>query len=295
MTVLKLSNKSNKILILVSAFLMTVCLILTSLALASPLKASAANTSSQTSSSSQTNSNGKSAYSTQPSDYVFYTSASGYKVIIQDEVGLLSESEKLALIDVMKPIADQYGNACFVSTNSNTSISTYTKEYLKNTFGLNESSTLFVINMYQRELYLGNSGDLSKVVTSSYSLAITDNVYHKATKTQYYDCIVDVFNQEYNLLDKGKISQPMKYISNLIFSIILAMLLCYFYVMKTSKASLPTKNEVLASLIYSHPNDQLVRTFISQKRVYNPPKSSSSSGSSGSSGGGSFSGGGHSF
>lgn len=146
---LKLSNKSNKILILVSAFLMTVCLILTSLALASPLKASAANTSSQTSSSSQTNSNGKSAYSTQPSDYVFYTSASGYKVIIQDEVGLLSESEKLALIDVMKPIADQYGNACFVSTNSNTSISTYTKEYLKNTFGLNESSTLFVINMYQ--------------------------------------------------------------------------------------------------------------------------------------------------
>uniref|UniRef100_UPI0040576B12 TPM domain-containing protein n=1 Tax=Agathobacter sp. TaxID=2021311 RepID=UPI0040576B12 len=222
---------------------------------------------------------------------VYTNPDNGYGAYIDDRADLLTSSEEKALLANMEAIA-KYGNVAFVSISKNPAYDTnaYAKDYSSTHFG-QESSTLFLIDMQERYIWIYSNGAIYDVVTTAYANTITDNSYTYASDGDYFSCADTAFSQIRSLLEGQKIAQPMKYISNLLLAVILAMLLNYFFVMSASKAKKARNSQLLDNI---HTNVAVKNPsvkFMHQTRHYSP-RSSSSGGGGGSRGGGSRGGGG---
>lgn len=221
-----------------------------------------------------------------------------YQVSIEDDADLLTDEQEELLSEQMEEIT-AYGNVAFKSVDTNyNSTETLAKEHYRDLFGTS-SGTLFVIDMDNRNIWIFSDGSIYKTITKSYANTITDNVYTYASRSDYYGCASNAYNQINTLLSGRKIAQPMKYIGNALLALILALLINYFIVRVFSRSRKPSERELLQN-IYAQCNVDAPHTdFINQSRVYSPPSSSSDGSSGGSSGGGgggsSGGGGGHSF
>ncbi len=227
------------------------------------------------------------------SGVVYANEENGYEVIIDDEADLLSPIEEKKLLKTMKKIT-KWGNAAFKSIDSNPydSTSQYAYEYYHEQF-YNDSGTLFLIDMDERNIWIFSDGTIYKTITESYADTITDNVYKLASAQDYYGCSNKAFSQIYTLLSGHKIAQPMKYISNAFLSIILALIINYFIVKVTSSAHKATAGQVLRNMVCHCNVQERGIKFTHQTRTYSPKSSGGSGGGGG--GGHSGGGGGHSF
>ena len=239
-------------------------------------------------------------------DPVYTNPDTGFAVLIEDEEDLLSDEEVTKLADVMEAVTE-YGNAGFVSGYADSSS---TSEWARDTyidyFG-NAGGTMFVIDMRNRNLYIINRGSVKDTITSAYSESITDNVYTYATGGDYYTCAEMVFTQELTLLQGGRISQPMKYITAALVAVVLAILVNFIFVRLTAREVKPKQSELFDASIGALGVGWAAKTLLRRTRHYVPHDSggggfsgggggsSGSGGSSGGGGGGGFSGGGHSF
>ncbi len=230
---------------------------------------------------------------------VYTNPSTGYSVYIDDGADLLSEDEEAQLSEAMKKVTE-FGGAAFVSTASNPMGAVeYAQDSYYTLFG-NGSGTLFLIDMDNRYLYLANDGYIYSVVNKGRSMTITDNVYTYAVEGDYLGCALAVYEQLNILLTGGRIAQPMKYISNLLLSLILSLMLNYLLVLLTAGSRKPSEDTILGAVRigFRMSNPSAVMTHTT--RVYDPPFSSSGGGGGsrgGGGGGGGFSGGGggHSF
>ena len=226
-----------------------------------------------------------------------YYAETSYRVLLEDDAMLLDEEEEEELTALMQEIT-AYGNAAFKTIDNNDqSTESYARQYYQEQFGT-ASGTLFLIDMDNRNIWIHSDGAVYKVITQSYADTITDNVYRYASDGDYYDCAAKTYEQILALLKGHKIAQPMKYISNGLLAVILALLLNYGLVSFFARIRKPSRRELLSNGKSSFHYTQPKAFFIRESRVYNPVSSDSSSGSGGgSSGGGSSSGGGggHSF
>ncbi len=228
----------------------------------------------------------------------------GYRTEIEDDAELLTEEEITLLASEMEKITE-YGNAAFKTISSNSvSAKNYAGKYYGEIFGTS-SGTLFLIDMDNRQIWIHSDGAVYKVITSSYADSITDNVYWDASIGDYYTCASEAFAQIHTLLTGNRIMQPMKYISNGLLALILALLINFGYICVFSRLSKPQEKELMKKIhrrFYATPPSA---TYTHQTTTYSPISSDSDSGSSdgGSSDGGSSSsggsssggGGGHSF
>lgn len=219
----------------------------------------------------------------------------GYRVLLEDDAGLLSDEEETQLAEQMQEITP-YGNAAFKSISYNmSSASSYAHDFYHDSFG-GASGTLFLIDMDNREIYIFSDGAVYRTITSSYANTITDNVYRYASREDYYTCASRAFGQIQSLLAGQEIAQPMKYISNTLLALILAALINYFVAMHQAGSAKPSSGEMLDAVstrfAFANPQKQLTK----QDKVYSPPSSSGGHGGGGHSGGGrSGGGGGHRF
>lgn len=219
----------------------------------------------------------------------------GYQVIVEDDAELLSAEEAAWLALEMKEIT-AYGNVSFKSISHNAySTSQFAKDYYYENFR-QESGTLFLIDMYNREIYIFSDGAVYRTITTAYANTITDNVYRYASDGDYYSCASHAFQQINSLLAGRKIAQPMKYISNALLALILSGLFNYFLIRILSGTPKPNTNEVLNSISTHYAFNQPRLTRTRQTKVYSPPSSSGGSSGHGGEGhsGGGHSGGGHS-
>lgn len=227
-------------------------------------------------------------------DEAWYTNPeTGYQVVLQDTAALLTEDQLQALGEVMKPLT-AYGSAGFFTVNVNgTSTAEYAEQlygrYLRGRGGAGESGTLFLIDMDNRNIYIYSEGEMYRTITRGYANTITDNVYRRASDGDYYQCAYEAFEQEHTLLEGRKIAQPMKYISNALLALVLALLIHYLIVRAVSGARKPSESELLQGLFADRRVNDLQVNFIRETKQYSPV--SSGSGSGGGHGGGG--GGGH--
>ena len=241
------------------------------------------------------------------SEAISHNTKTGYGVYIDDDAELLTASEENDLCQAMEPIT-AYGNIVFVSiaSNSYSSVEDFAADYGYSRFG-NESYTLFIIDMDYREIFIYSDGEIYETINDGYAYTITDNVYTYASDGTYYECAYHAFEQILTLLEGRSIAQPMKYISNALLAIVLALLINYFIVMHTSR-SVKASNSELLSGIYTKVNvKNPTKKFLHQTKRYSPQNTDSNNGarsrssggfSGGSSGGGGGSrggGGGHKF
>lgn len=215
----------------------------------------------------------------------------GYYIRIDDAANLLSISEETELQKYMEPISD-YGNVAFVSIDNNPEYSTerYAKGYYKEHFG-SSSGVLLLIDMEERYIWIYSQGEIYDTVTTAYANTITDNVYSYATRHDYLTCASKAFTQINTLLQGKPIAQPMKYISNALLSVAIALLINYFLVMALSHSRKPSNSQLLDGIFSKTQINNSQAQFVRQTKRYSP-QSSSSSGARSGGGSRSFSGGG---
>lgn len=231
-------------------------------------------------------------------DFVWCNPETGYEVYIDDLADLLTSVQEEELLENMKEIS-MYGHVAFVSISQNpyNDSEDYIREYYFDTFG-NDSGTVFLIDMDCRNIRIHSNGAIYKTITSAYADTITDNVYTYASGNDYFTCANTAFEQIATLLKGERIAQPMKYISNALLAVILALLINYFLVMLLSRSRKASANQLISG-IYSKVDIANIRIdYVNQTRRYSP-QSSGGGGSHGGGGGGGGShgggGGGHSF
>lgn len=224
------------------------------------------------------------------------TTNSTYRIVIEDDANLLTEKEEEKLKDKMYSLT-KYGHIAFKSISENgTSAPSYARSYYHDTFGT-ESGTLFLIDMDNRKIYIFSDGKNYKVITDGKADIITDNIYQYASKEEYYNCAYNAFDQIETLLEGNKISEPMRYISNVVVSIVVAFFINFIVVWKSSSIKKSKYNEVLNGCDISFQASNIYGMKTGIHSVYSPVSDSSSSGGSSGGGGGGSSGGGggHSF
>lgn len=217
-----------------------------------------------------------------------------YEVNLIDDANLLTDSEESQLKDTMLQTA-QYCNALFVTADK---VVSSTAEYAKMTYGREfgkQNGVMFLIDMSNREIYVYAYGTAYQTIDKTNAYTITDNVYTYASASQYYECANNAFVQINALLKGGKISRPMKYISNILLAVILSVLLNFWLLKKTSTVeNLGVKN-LLTGTGISYNMEKPYLKLLSRTRYSNSDNSSGGfSGGSGGGSGGGFSGGGSS-
>ena len=227
----------------------------------------------------------------------WYTNEStDYEAVIDDQADLLTGSEEEEVCIEMEPIT-AYGNVAFVSIEENDyySAASFAMYYYRDQFGY-ESGTLFLIDMDTREIYIYSYGTVYNTITDTKADTITDNVYKLASNGDYAECAAEAFDQISTLLDGGRIAQPMKYISNALLAILIALLINFIFILRVCRVRGRGSSHLIggadANISYNNPQAQ----FTHQTRIYSPRESDSGGGGGGGgSGGGGGGGGGHSF
>ncbi len=219
----------------------------------------------------------------------------GYCVRIEDDAGLLLDEEEAALLDNMIKVTG-FGNAAFKSIDvNNTTTESYIIAYYREVFGT-ESGVVFLIDTYNRNIWIYSDGAVYNTITTAYADTITDNVYKYATRADYFKCANEAFSQINSLLAGRKIRQPMKYISNALFAMILALLANYIFVNRLAKIKTPDGDDIIRRIERKIDCTKPEVVFTGKTKIYSPRSSDSDGGSSGSSGSSSSGGGGgHSF
>ena len=228
------------------------------------------------------------------------SAAGDYRIVIDDQEDLLSSSEENSLRIKMEEIR-KYGNVGFVTVSQYTSTDTYAKSKYRELFGT-ESGMLFVIDMGRRNIWIFCDGAIYRIINKSYANTITDNVYRYATKGDYYSCAYNVFDQAQTLLEGGRISQPMKYISNVLIALVIALLGNFIYLLIQRKESTDTADRMAKAMSTGISVGIVSKMMISSRRSRHVESSggggggySGGGGGGGGGGGSSGGGGGHSF
>lgn len=234
------------------------------------------------------------------SSRVSYNEETGYEIYIDDWADLLTPAEEKDLLAIMEPIT-AYGNVAFVSIDYNAyhSVESYAENYGYSHFR-NESYTLFVIDMDYRKVCVYSDGAIYDTITKAYANTITDNIYSYASDAEYYECAYHAFDQINTLLEGRTIAQPMKYISNALLAVVLALLINYFLVMFTSRSKKVHDRQLLDGIYTKVDINNPTIQFLHQSRRYSPQSSGGGGGHRGGGGGGHSGGGGggggsHSF
>ena len=204
-----------------------------------------------------------------------------YKVLIEDNAELLDAEEEEKLQQQMQKLT-QYGNIGLVTinTNNNKSTSAFAESYYKSKFS-NESGTIFVIDMKYRKIYIYSRGKNYQTITSAKAETITDNIYKMATKKQYYFCAKEAFEQINTLLEGGKIAEPMKNISNVVLSIMIALLLNFVIFKAATRNKAASEKEQIdeCEQFFEHTEPEAQKT--GSHSVYSPRDTGGSSGGGG--------------
>lgn len=229
----------------------------------------------------------------------FYTNPdTGYCVILEDSADLLTDAEEAALAEAMQEIT-AYGNAGFrtISYNAVTA-DEYLEAYYREKFG-KDSGIVFLIDMDNRKIWLRDDGEIEQTIGASNLDSIADNCYRYASAGEYFECAEEAFSEIKALLQGRRIAQPMKYISNALLAVILAMLITFCILKKGEKAEISDRKTLLEKTKYHIRVENPRADFVKTTKRHVPRNSDSSGGSDGGGGGdggdSSGSSGGHSF
>ena len=223
------------------------------------------------------------------------TSEPQYRVVVEDDAHLLSDEEIEKLKDKMSSLT-KYGHIAFKTINQNSmSASAYAESYYHQTFGT-ESGSVFLIDMYNRKIWIFSDGRNFQYITYSKASSITDNTYKYAHSGDYYKCAYYTFDQMEAIFEDRKIPEPMRYTSNGVIAVVLAFFINFLVVLSHARIKEAKYTEVAKGCDIDFNLGAVNADKIGTHRVYSPQSSGSSSGGGGGGGGGSSGGGGgHSF
>ena len=161
---------------------------------------------------------------------------SGFMVKISDGCDLLTEQERILLLDEMEPLGE-FANVAFESYSLVYNTTAYADRVYNSAGFFQPGGILFLIDMHNRNLNLLFGGSAKKVLSSSVATSIEDNVYRFASKGDYYQCVSSVFSQVRAKYEGRRIAQPMKLIISLLMGLCLSMMGVFLYARRSRRHS----------------------------------------------------------
>ena len=210
----------------------------------------------------------------------------GFTALIQDDAGLLDAAEYDSVLGTMMPVTEHCNAGFYTCDGSTEYVVNKAKAWGNRVFS--GDYTMFIIDMGTRRIGIYSSSRIVRIVTKAKANTITDNVYKLATRGQYADCAKESFRQIRQTLEGFEVASPMRYATNALVAVAVAILLAYLLIYarmeKETKISLPGIITVMAAG---------AGTAVLAKKLSRTVRHESSSGHGGSFGGGG--GGGHGF
>ena len=225
----------------------------------------------------------------------------GNTIAIVDDAGLLSESDRADLVQSMRPVAE-FCSVLLLTTNSNSSSQeNYAWQRGSQIFGQDVSFTVFLIDMDNRQIYIGSTADIRKTLTTARAHTITDNIYKYASNGDYAGCARAAFDQMATVLNGGKIPEPMKIIGCALIALIGGLTVCYIIMSSAGKIKAASVSEIETGMGRNEINvsninkRKLSTVFVAAAKGGGGSGGGGGGFSGGGGGGGGFGGGGHGF
>ena len=207
----------------------------------------------------------------------YKNSSTGYRVVILDEIDLLTASEERQLLDDMMPLTE-YGSVAFWSTREDASDELEQARLKRRELFELSSGSIFVINMNLRKVTIQSYGAMYDVITSSRANSITNNVRNYLTRGEYYAASRMAFSQMNSLMHGNRIAQPMKILSNACIALMVGLMLMLQRVFRyASTFRKPSVPQIVGATALAFTAGAAVCT--GSKKRYSP-RSSDSGGSS---------------
>jgi len=166
-----------------------------------------------------------------------------YRAVLADYANLLSKEEQASVLRSMQLLTD-YGDAAFFSTNESGSTDVKAERFFDQTFSAqrSHSGVIFLVDMYNREIYIFSRGQIEKKVGRTGAYDITDSVYAYASRGQYGLCATSAFAQVLRLVQGGRIFSPMRVVCNLLLAASLGLITAYLRIRRESLHRAPVLN-----------------------------------------------------
>ncbi len=211
----------------------------------------------------------------------------GYRVVIEDDIDLLTEAEERQLLSDMQPLT-AYGSVAFWSTREYASDEIEQARLKRRALFDLESGSILVINMEIRRVTIQSYGAMYEVLTPARANSITNNVRNYLTRGEYYTASQKAYSQMNSLLRGNRIAQPMKHLSNACIALMVGLILMIGRVFRQSSTfRREDEAQVIGATALAFAAAAVVNR--GQKREYSPPSSDSGSSCSGCSSGSSCS------
>ena len=166
-----------------------------------------------------------STYGTTSQQKKYVNPDTNYSAIIVDNAYLLSDYEENSLLEYMTKLTSFGDTVFYTDSQTLSAVATQDAEIKLNKVTTAESACVFSIDMNARQLAIFSQGTMYNYIGSSYANSITDNVSSYATKGKYYECAVSAFKQMYDVSSGGRISEPMKFVSFAVLSLMLGLII----------------------------------------------------------------------
>ena len=149
-------------------------------------------------------------------------SKTGFRVVIEDDIDLLTSSEERRLLEDMSPMTE-YGSIAFWSTRGEASeVRTKADEKLDALFG-EESASLVVINKALPQLSIQSRGSLARMIPAAKADGIVSRGKTDLSGGLYYDAASGTFSRMNAQIQSAKTASHVRVIIVLCVSLVIGL------------------------------------------------------------------------
>ena len=152
-----------------------------------------------------------------------------YVFKILDDANLLTQEEESQLYEYAEPILE-HGNVIVATCNVNSSNTESAARRIYTTCFGEQTGTIFLIDMDNRNIYIHSYGKVLKYVKPARADEITANTFTYATDGDYYRCTKESLIQIGKVLNNEIVFAPLRYITGIFAGICFALLINIFIV-----------------------------------------------------------------
>ena len=157
---------------------------------------------------------------------IWKNSKTGFRVVIEDDIDLLTSDEERKLLEDMIPMTE-YGSIAFWSTRGEASeVRTKADEKLDALFG-EESASVVVINKALPQLSIQSRGSLAGMIPSAKADGIISRGKTDLSRGLYYDTVSGTFSRMNAQIQSAKTASHIRVIIVLCLSLVIGLSLAY--------------------------------------------------------------------
>ena len=161
-------------------------------------------------------------------------SKTGFRVVIDDDIDLLTSAEERKLLEEMIPLTE-YGSVALWSTRGeDADVQTQAEEKRRSLFG-EESSCMLVINKASQRLSIHPGGSLAVLISAAQADRIVSRADKELARGHFFSAASDAFSRLAGLAGSTKSAASLRVFSTLFLALMIGLTLAGVFVLFRSR------------------------------------------------------------